>query len=591
MGVEKKNANGESYMDYSAKSRDLFKVYAVWANHVYNYEAMSTIEDDAVNLLEIEKNKQSLVTDMFNNVVIEGGKVKAVNNNDRNAKLLEEFMNFYLYDRTSGEVIKDFKIKVPFTNKEYSFLKTVTAGIRYFSAKTLGLNLISASAQFVGGSGNALFTAQKGVFFTKTTWAKSMYITGSSKKALAALRYLNILQESKADTMIDALSLSAAGRALNTNNLFVIQRVADKGVQYPVAIALMLEHMVDPETGKIVSIQNYVKNKYDYNNKYYNLPDSEREAMKKAIDKEVGELQDNKSLFAISKLKEDGSFEIPGIDPYSETFLDFRDKIRGINKRIIGNQTRDDVNNIRTTLLGSSLMQFRNWIPEMVEERISGLKYDDELQTWVYGKFNIFFGDLFSKRFPKLLKSIATGFGHDAEELAKMRYESLRAEFIEKGKEFNITEGEFIDLYIGSLKSQMSELIVLLAITAAVTAVTSAGDDDRRQSGLKKYLSRALKKYYNEFAFYYNPLEFTRLIKNPVPVIGLVEDMYRFVGAVAGEGIGAATGDEERMEKNMPMKQLLKSVPIGKEFLLINAALDDDFRKEWNIRVDNYFYQ
>jgi hypothetical protein len=172
-----------------------------------------------------------------------------------------------------------------------------------------------------------------------------------------------------------------------------------------------------------------------------------------------------------------------------------------------------------------------------------------------------------------------------------MRYESLRAEFIEKGKEFNITEGEFIDLYIGSLKSQMSELIVLLAITAAVTAVTSAGDDDRRQSGLKKYLSRALKKYYNEFAFYYNPLEFTRLIKNPVPVIGLVEDMYRFVGAVAGEGIGAATGDEERMEKNMPMKQLLKSVPIGKEFLLINAALDDDFRKEWNIRVDNYFYQ
>lgn len=590
MGVEKTDSAGNTVMDYSSKSRDLFKVFAIWANHVYNYEAMSSIEDDAINLLEVERQKKSLVTDTFNNPVIENGRVKAANNNDRNAKLLEEFMNFYLYDRTAG-VVTDVKVKVPFTNKEYSLLKGVNAAMSYFSLKTLGLNLTSASAQFVGGTGNALFTAQKGIFFTKNTWAKSMYYTSSSKKAMAALGYLNILQDGGARTLVDTLSLSAPNRVLSADNAFFMQRFADKTVQYPVAIALMLEHMVDPATGNIVSIQSYVKNKYDYNNKYYSLPAAEREKMKRDIDKEVGELQDTKSLFAIGKVNKDGTFEIEGIDPESDTLLAFRDKIKGINKRIIGNQTRDDVNGIRTTLLGSALMQFRNWIPEMVEERVSGLKYDDELQTWVYGKFNVFFGDLISRRFPKLLKALVSGFGHDAIELAKMRYEELRAEAIEKGEEFTITEGEFIDLYIGNLRSIMTEIMLLLAAAAAVTAITATGDDDRRNNGLKKYMTRALKKYYNEFAFYFNPIEFTRLLKNPVPVVGIAEDFYKFNESLVQEVYGTVIGDEELTEKSMPMKQFLKSVPVGKEYLLIHAAADEEFRKEWNIRVDNYFYR
>jgi len=588
MGAERKDAAGNTYMDYTAKSRDLFKVFAVWTRHVYNYEAMSSIEDDAINLIEVERQKKSLVTDLFNNEVIVNGKVKAINKNDRNAKLLEDFVNYYLYNRTSGS-ITDYEIR--FAGKKYSLLKTITAAMRYFSLKSLAFNLVSASAQFVGGTGNTLFTAQKGIFFTKNTWAKSMYYTSSSKKAMAALKYLNILQENAMDTMVDQLSLSTSTKVLTSNNAFVLQRIADRGVQYPVAIALMLEHMIDPSTGNIVSIQNFVKAKYDYNNKFYDLPDSEREQMRKNIDKEVGELQETKSLFAIGKIKDDGSFEIPGIDSESDTLLDFRDKIKGVNKRIIGNQTRDDINGIRTTLLGSSLMQFRNWIPEMFEERISGLKYDDELQNWTYGKFNVFFGDVFSKRFPTLLKSIVTGFGHDAEELAKIRYRELKAKAIEKGEDFTITEGEFIDLYIANLRSMMAELIVITASIAAVTSMTSTGDDDRKHSGFKKYLTRAFKKYYNEFIFYYNPIEFVKLVKNPVPVLGLAEDMARFIGATFQEGYGMATGDQERTEKAMPMKQLLRSVPIGKEFLLIAASVDDDFRKEWNIRVDNYFYK
>ena len=83
--------------DYSKKSRDLFKVYGVWSAHMYNYEAMHDIEDSAQMLLDVERNKKSLVTDNFGNITIENGKAKAANNNDRNAKIFEDFVNFYLY--------------------------------------------------------------------------------------------------------------------------------------------------------------------------------------------------------------------------------------------------------------------------------------------------------------------------------------------------------------------------------------------------------------------------------------------------------------------------------------------------------------
>lgn len=567
-------------MDYSKKSRDLFKVFGVFSAHMYNYEAMQNVEDSAQMLLEVERNKKSLVTDAFGNITLENGKAKAANNNDRNAKIFEDFVNMYIYDRLSGRSV-DTKFKI--LGKEYSLLKTGQAAMRFFSLKTLALNPVSGTAQFVGGTGNALFMAQKGIYFTNRTWAKAMYATSGSKKAWAALKYLNILGEGNTNVLIDELSLSATNQILTDNNFYVFMRLSDKAVQYPVAIAMMMEHMV--QDGKIVNIQQFVKAKYDYNNKFYDLPSAERKELMKKIDAEVGELQEKESLLVKGVLSPEGEFSIPGIDKDSEVFSDFRNKIKGVNKRIVGNQSRDDINRIRTTLLGQAFMQFRSWMPEMIEERLEGLRYDDELQNWTYGKFHSFFGDLFSKRIGRLLKAIMTGFGDDAIKLAKEKYENLKREAYEKGESFTITEGEFIDLHIGNLRSMMAELMTLSSFAAAVLSITSGDDENRRNKGMKQYMSRALKKYYNEFAFYYNPIELTKLTKSPLPVISLAEDMFRFIGNVLEEGAGQISGDKEWTESAKPLKYFTKMVPIAKEGMLIFATYDEDFRKDWDIRI------
>jgi hypothetical protein len=582
MGVTKEDGT----TDYSKKSRDLFKVFGVWAAHLYSYEAMESIEGDALMLLETERNKKSLVTDNFGNIVIEGGKVKAAKQNDRNAKLLEEFINYYVYDKVNGK-FNDKKFTIG--TKEYSTLKTVNAAVKFFGLKTLALNVISGTSNFVGGKGNALFMAQKGIFFTKKTWAQGMKLSTGDKKAQAALAYLNILQEGNQRHLIDDLSISGTNRLLKTDNLFVVQRMTDKAVQYPVAVSLMINHMV--VDGKIVDIQRFVKDKYDYNNTFYTLSKSEQKAIRDKIDKEVEELQNTKSLLKIGELDKDGKFSIPGIEKDSETMSDFRSKIKGVTKKILGNNSRDDINGIRTTMLGTAMMQFRNWMPEMVEDRFNGLQYDDELGTWTYGKLNQFFSELFSRRFPSLLKSIITGFGSDAVQMGKDSYERMKRDAFEKGEDFTITEGEFVDMYLGNLKSSVTELTVLLGFAALILSIAGAGDDDDETNGMKKYLSRALNKYYSEFAFYYNPLEFTRIVNKPLPVVGLGEDAFRFVKSVTKEVAGDISGNEDWSKSAKPTKYFFKMVPVAKEGMLVFAVFDKDFRKDWDIKLDYQGFQ
>jgi hypothetical protein len=568
-------------MDYSKKSRDLFKIFGLWAGHMYNYEEMQQLEDDAIMILNVEKNKGLLVTDQFGNINVENGIVQAVDKNDVNSKLLEDFMNYYLYDKQS-DPLNDVKFKI--LGKDYSLLKTVQSAMSFFSLKTLGLNPISGTANFVGGLGNILFTAQKGIVYTKKTWAEATYkLTSRDKKTWAALDYFNILTEGKGSSLINDLSLSTlGGKVLTKENAYFIQRISDRGVEYPSAVALMLEHMIDGD--KIVSIQQYVKDKYNYNESFYNLPKTEREALRKKMDDEVAELKKTKSLLVVGEVNKDGEFQLPGITKESEAFAAFRDKIKGVNKKIIGNQSRDDINRIRTTMLGNAMMQFRNWIPEMMEERFDGLKFDEELQTWTYGRANQFFSDLFSKRAGLLMKSLITGLGEGSVvELAKQKYQDLKADAFEKGKSFDITEGEFIDLYKGNLKALITEIVVILGVMATWTSITSG--DDEKKTGIKKYLSRALKKYYNEFAFYYNPKELTKIMDQPLPVIGLANDFMTFTYDFGKQIVGASVGDEEWQKEAKPLKYFNKMVPIGKEAMMWMAVYDDQFRKEWDIRI------
>jgi hypothetical protein len=128
----------------------------------------------------------------------------------------------------------------------------------------------------------------------------------------------------------------------------------------------------------------------------------------------------------------------------------------------------------------------------------------------------------------------------------------------------------------------MRELIMWLGF--ASLCFWAAGGDDEDKSGARKWIAKALRKYKNEFAFYYSPGEFTSMLKSPIPIIGLLTDAEDLVTNTIGQGIGFMRGDTEQMDENHPLKYLNKILPITKELQSTYALFDDDFRKSFDIK-------
>lgn len=576
LGVKKEDGT----VDYSNKSKDLFSVFSLWGQQMYNYEAMDSIRDKSDVLLTIEQNKGRLESNMFKKI---SPNKTIISENTKNAEVLETFINYYVYGQTK-EISQDTAIKIK--GKTYSGKKAAQKIIKLSTFKALALNVLSGTATFVGGTGNALFQASKRLIFTEQDWLNGIKDFSSNNEVTnGAIDFFDLGLDERTKQDARNLSTKWKTRNLKWDHLMFIQHYGDKWATYPVAATLLRTYMFDGKN--IVSIRDYVKKQNDYEN-FYNLPESERKRVQNKIDKEIKELQETKSLKAVGKI-ENGKFVIPGLDRQSDAASQFKAVVQKTLKSIIGNATKDDMNMIRLGLLGQVLMQFRSWMPQMMTERFGDMSYDVDLETWQYGKARLFLKHIISGRILPLMKEMMLGFGNNTIERAKERYKEFVLRLIESGKinspEEFMTESEFIDMYIGNLRSSHRELMLLTVFLYLLFwGMGDDDDDDEDMSGFRKYAKKALEKYKNEFSFYYSPTEFTKMLKNPVPMVGFMEDFERFLTQGIGQVYNFAADDEEGMKENKPAKYFFRILPITKEGLNFYALYDDEFRKEWGIK-------
>jgi hypothetical protein len=576
VGVEK-----DGFTDYSGKSTDLFKVFGSWGVQMYNYETMSDIEDIADMLLEIEKRKNSYAENQFGKI----NKDKKISTNDVNSETLQNHINYFLYGQeTSKNIDKAIEIR----GKEYSAVKTTKKALKYMALKTLGLNFLSGTSTFVGGTGNAFLLASKRTLFTEKEWIKGIKdFSSKDKVTVAAIYQFGLSLEDETNHKLRDLSVEGAMNHLSSDSLMYVQRKGDKWATFPVSATLLNTHMID-EKGNVVNIRDYVKAKNNYEN-FYNLPMDQQKTVREKIEKEVEELQKTKSLKATAEIK-DGKLNIPGMTGNIENITRFKGIVTKTIKNIIGNATRDDMNQLRMTLAGSILMQFRTWMPQMITERAGDMSYDVDMETWNYGKARLFFKHVFNKQALPLIKELITGVGTNTIDKAKARYIEFLGRLKQEGKinddsEF-MTESEFIDMYVGNLRSMMRELMMVLAFGSLVFwAIGGKGpDDDKDKTGARKWLSKAFKKYFSEFAFYYSPSEFTSILKSPIPLVGLLTDTESFIQDTIGQGVGFALSDEKIMKKNHPLKYLFRIFPVTKELQSDYALINNEFSKDWDIK-------
>jgi hypothetical protein len=564
------DVTGEEYTDFSLKSKDLFTVFSIWGKHMAEYEYMSKLEEIGNLMLTVEEIKGKHLEKGAD------GKYVEVQGNAKNYEYLEDFQNFFVY----GQKQKDANAwEFNLFGKNYAGKAILSGTIRYMGMKTLAFNTTSITANYVGGKFNTFFVATKGKFFDRRQWAFGEYA----------------LSQDKGKGLVE-LSLYESVKKLTYDNMFIGQRYSDKAVQHPVLLAMTKSYGVID--GQIVNLKEYVQGKNNYAN-IYNLPVADQRALLSKIDSEVKELEPQ-SIYNLATVNDKGVLEIPGIKRGDPTILNFRQQVRRANRTILGNATSEDISRYRMTLLGQALGQFRNWMPALIDERFGELRYNVDIENWQKGKARVFFDNYFSatpdvqskskqvleiltKHIGSLVKDFI-GFTSDTniQNRAKILYAKEKARAIEQGLPFDITEHEYIELHLQNLRSMINELRLILAFTAIPFALASASDDDKNK-GIGRYVTRMLDKFNNELLFYYNPINFTKLTQAPIPAISLIEDIFKFFGALAGQGYATATGNEELDQKYKPTKYILKDIPIMREVYTLGTIFDEDMRRAYEV--------
>jgi hypothetical protein len=278
----------EGVNDYSQVSEDLFKNLILYIQQVEKYKYLSDVEGQLNLVRTIESFKGHLNTTRYSDVVRKDGKVQELPGNEENTKIYDEFLRALLYDQkytvddadlplNMGKVtnfvkngINNLAGKEIFKPDENpsptSLIKTMDAANRAFQLKTLGFEFISGAANMFGG--NIQIATQAGNYFKAREFAKNeakligqSFANEEDKKSFIEL--INTFMPLKDDPSYEEFKragMSTLTRGNLGDTLMVFMRQPEQLLEKATFLTLLENMMV--ENGKIVSIREFVNNKY-----------------------------------------------------------------------------------------------------------------------------------------------------------------------------------------------------------------------------------------------------------------------------------------------------------------------------------------
>jgi len=618
--------------DYSEVSEDLFKNMILYIQHVNKYKYMTEVEGQLKLVKTIEEFKGHLATNRTSDVVRKDGKLEELPGNEENSKMFDEFLRTLLYDQKYvlsdsdtplyiGKVLNFVRKSVnQVAGKEIwkenegnptSLVKSIEAANRGFQLKTLGFEFISGAVNMFGG--NIQVATQAGNYFKAREFAKNeakltlqKFENEQDKETFAQL--VNTFMPLKDDPSYEQYNkagMSKLTRGSLADTLMVFMRVPEQLIEKSIFLSLLQNMMV--VDGKIVSIREHVKSKYKDR---FKSGAAYRDA-KQAIENEVEQLKKTKSIDAIKKL-ENGELVIPGLDLTNRDELQrLTELTRRISRNATGGLSDGDVNRMSMSIWTKSMMVFKNWIPKLLDTRFSEFrKISDDFSVMIDDATGEISGEKYDIGRIRLLFSVL-GKGiikgardlnniiamNDAgiEALDKM-FEEFREKYeSETGETLNMTREDFMDLIRTNLRNQMKELLILTSMLGSMLALGfMAPDDDddadRATKNAHRYAQKVVDKFIGELSFFYNPLEFQKLLSGSMfPAMGLTSDMIRFTShlgtEVTGMDFDSETTDDEARKKALPTKYLFKMLPVTKSALTYAAILDAEFAKEYDITI------
>jgi len=621
---------GQGVNDYSDVSEDLFKNMILYIQQVEKYKYLSEVEGQLNLVKTIETFKGHLNTNRVSNVVKKNGNLEELPGNVENTKLYDDFLRVLLYDQkyvlsdadlplNVGGVLNFVKKGVNrIAGKEVwkedenptatSLIKTMDAANRAFQLKALGFEFISGAANMFGG--NIQVATQAGNYFKAREFLKNetkligqRFDNNEDREVFKEL--INTFMPLKDDPSYDEFNRAGMSTLTKGNLgdfLMVFMRKPEQLLEKATFLTLLENMMV--ENGKIVSIREFVNNKYK--DRYSSA--AKFKESKDKIENEIAELKKTRAI-AVTRKLEDGKLIIPGLDLSNRDELQRLTSLtRRISRNATGGLSDGDINKMSMSIWTKSMMLFKNWIPKLTDTRFSEFrKVADDFSVEI-GEDGIPVGEKYDIGRIRLLSSvIVSSFQDKANNLVNIlkmndegikklndMYEEYKAEYENStGETLNMSKEAFIDMIRSNLHNQMKELAMLGALMSMMFAmgfIAPDDDDDKASKNFHRFTIRVMDKFVSELSFFYNPVNYESLLSGSIfPAAGLISDMGRFVNHTYMEATGLDmdpnTSAEDVRKKAQPIKYAMKSLPFTKSLVTYLAIFDSEFAKEYDVTI------
>lgn len=591
-------APGEYFKDYSEKSMDIFRVLALWDGEILKYRLRSESEGVARLLYytEADPKRRAYESTTTGKLKREPGTNKPIEvSNEVNADYIKQHIDAIYYGKAKSN---EFDVSVTIGEQKISGIKTIEAMNRYFVSKTLGLNVMTSIAQLFGGSINTFIN--QGLYFNKADMldAEAKYTSGKfwasaeDKKLAGLVAFFHPYTEDRTGALIRKMSVSKMVEYLSSDHLFYLQRGSDNWVNTVVALSMLKNTMI--QDGKLVNMRDVARRELGHASKYDGTYEQTKE-FNKNLERRVKELQKSPQALINYARVENDQIVLDGIDRTGDTVIRLRQQMLEIIKDALGNTSHEDLSLYKRSVMWQSFFMFKNWIPRMADVRFGSLKYTPGTDKYEYGRMRML-ANAVRHLGVSGTTSLLAKLGNSPEpliEVAKKQYERKKAEFAEEQQDLDMTEAEFVDMYIKGVRSEVKELILaaaLMSILIAMRINTPDKDDDPEMKGAYRWALRGLDKLTDELTFMYTPSSFTSILNGSVfPAVGVLVEFERFFVSIIKKLFWNVMGDQEQADKQKVMKHVFRALPVTKEIMTYLTIFNADMAKEYGIRLNTNY--
>jgi hypothetical protein len=519
-----RNKSGE--INYSDRSQDLIKDYMLFANMVYNFKNMQAVEADIEILkvgLQLADNFE--VTDALGRIVKSPTGEPIVDaNNSSKIRAIEIF--------TTAVNKKVYGIQLdPSVTKKLG--KGLTKFINTANNKNiqmrLGFKVIPAAVSAIAGKWASTNMAKKlGFDFyeaEKEFWSRD-------KKVTDFLIQVNPYTDNQNDLKAQLASQNVLNKVFSSHTFLIFFAQGEKWLSGTNAIMVAKRYGFD-DKGKLRSLKN--------------LP----EGAKSAYD-----------------LITEGEFK-QGSENYYNKLNQLREAIKEFVRKSYGTMSQDDVAAYQSNILLKSLMTFKTWMPGILQERFGATRYNESLDYLDIGTHRALVEEFYKDQSKTISEYITTTvlpkignligdlitFGYwnknrVNEEIARYKYEQWANKNPEAAELTSFED--YMEIKRKQIGYALRDLRVIIGLLTAIFALGLEGDDDEpyyKQNIALRNTYRFLNKSLAEVGFVYTPSEFTRLLKNPLPLIGVLDQATNTLSNTADEIRDFSVGENNPRDK------------------------------------------